>query len=116
MSRQLARSLVAIACVFELLASNAFGRTPSQEVSKWPVGKRIEVTFTSGEKVIGRLGPVTPESFTLNPDKKSAGGSREVRYSDVRSVKSKWTTGEKWLMGGLIYAGMTVFFAALLGT
>lgn len=116
MRQPTARSVLAISCIFGLLVPSAFGKTPSQQVSKWPMGRRMEVTFTNGDKVIGRLGSTTSESFMLNPDKKSAGAPREIRYNEVQSVKSKWTTGEKWVIGVLIYAAVTILSATLLGT
>jgi hypothetical protein len=88
---------------------------PIQKISKWAPGKRIQVICTNGDKLLGRLGRVTSGGFTLNPDRKGAGSPREIGFTEVRSVKSKWTTGEKWLVAGLIYAGVTTVFAVTLG-
>jgi hypothetical protein len=58
---------------------------------------------------------VTSNGFTLNPDRKGAGPPRDTQFAEVRSVKSKWTAGEKWLLSVLAWAGVTTVFAATLG-
>src|SRR5689334_381890 len=103
--------LLALACVASLLL---LAGAPAAQIAKWPEGRRMQVTFSGGEKSIGRLGPVGAEGFTLLPDHKGSGTARQVRFTEVQSVKTKWTTGEKWVIGGAIYAGITIFFAALL--
>jgi hypothetical protein len=75
----------------------------------------MEVVLKNGDKMIGRLGQVTSDGFTLNPDNKQAGTPRYIQFAEVRSVKTKWTTAEKWLFGGVIYAGITALMAATVG-
>lgn len=81
---------------------NAVGDV-SKSLAKWSAGKRIEVSLTKGDKLIGRLGAVESDSFVLEPDNRK--GTRQViRFEEVRSVSSKMTTGRKWAIAGGVYA------------
>jgi hypothetical protein len=102
-------------CLLVLFCGNLAAAPPVEQVSKWPEGKRIQVVFNSGEKAIGRLGRTTPGAFILNPDRKGKATAREIRFAEVRSVHSKWTAGQKWLLAGVIYAGLTTLSALTLG-
>ena len=105
------------ACLWFLAAFLLFANAApvADQLSKWQPGKRIQVVFLNGEKAVGRLGSVGPDRFTLNPDPRSKSAPREIPFAEVRSVKSKLTTAEKWIVGGAIYAGVTGFVAATLG-
>ena len=111
----MARLLTLLCCLATFFPLLLVAGEPAHQISKWPQGKRIEVIRTNGDKLVGRLGRVTARGFTLNPDRKGVGSPRDFEFAEVRSVKSKWTTGEKWLVGGLIYAAVTTFFAVTLG-
>jgi hypothetical protein len=110
----MARFLALLCCLICAFPLNLQAEEPVQQISKWVPGKRIQVICTNGNKIVGRLGRVTSSGFTLDPDKKG-GAPRQIAFADVRSLKSKWTRGEKWLVAGLIYAGITAAFAATLG-
>lgn len=111
----MARAIVLLCCLVVIIPMTSPAATLTEQLEKWGEGKRIQVVCTNGDKIIGRLGNVAPDGFILNPDKKGAGLPREIRFAEVRSVKSKWTTGEKWLLGGLIYVGLTILSAVTLG-
>ena len=88
--------------------------TIPESLAKWSAGKRIEVTLMTGDRFVGRLGTVASEEFVVEPDNRRAVG-RSVRFADVRSVRGKMTTGQKWAIAGGIYAGVTVLMSLTLG-
>lgn len=88
---------------------------PIRRISKLPPGKRIEIVCNNGDKIIGRLGPVTTDGLTLNRDKKGVGAPRQIDLTEIRSIRTKWTKGEKWLFGSVIYAGVVALVAVTLG-
>ena len=78
-----------------------------QSVHKWKPGQRIEVTLTTGDKLVGRLGAVQSDGFALEPDR-GKGANRELRFDTVRSIHTKMTRGKKWAIAGGVYAGLVV--------
>jgi hypothetical protein len=111
----MARLLALLCCLVVIFPLTLPAEEPIQQISKWRPGKRIQVICTNGDKLLGRLGRVTATGFTLHPDKKGAGSPREIGFAEVRALKPKWTTGEKRVLAGLIYAGITVVSAVTLG-
>jgi hypothetical protein len=111
----MARFLALLCFLIHIFPLNLQAKEPIQQISKWTTGKRIQVMCTNGDKLVGRLGRVTSHGFTLDPDKKGMGSPREITFAEVRSLKTKRTSGENWLLAGLIYAGVTALFAATLG-
>jgi hypothetical protein len=85
--------------------SRAAGNVP-ESLAKWRTGKRIEVILNTGDKLIGRLGSIDSDRFTLAPDKRK-GTARVLQFDEVRAVRSKLTTTQKWAIAGGVYA---VFF------
>ena len=76
-------------------------------ISKLTPGRRIEVLLNSQERVVGRLGVVQPDRFMLTSEKRG-GSDREVRFDEVRSVKTKMTTARKWTIAGGVYGALVV--------
>lgn len=110
--RQISR--VIAAALFLLAEGVLSATTVEKSLSKWHTGQRIEVVSNSGEKLVGRLGVVEADQFVLNPDN-NAGVRRVIKIADVRSVKTKLTLKEKWLIAALVYVGVTVLQACTLG-
>jgi hypothetical protein len=99
------RPLVVIA----LLSVSLLKAAPdvAETVRSLKPGRRIELVLQNHDKVIGNIGAVHENDFVLEPD--HAGQvSREVRYADIRSVRTKKTRTEKWLIAGGIYAALTI--------
>ena len=78
-----------------------------ESLAKWSAGKRIEVILKGGDKLVGRLGAVEFDHFVLEPDRK-AGTQRVLRFEEVRSVRTKMTTAQKWEIAGGVYAVLLV--------
>ena len=104
-----------LCCMICISPVTSSAQEPIHQISKLRSGKRIEVVYNNGDKLVGRLGGVTSIGFTLNPDKKGSGVPLEIGFAEVRAIKPKWTKGEKWLLAGLIYGCVTVALAVTLG-
>ena len=78
-----------------------------ESLAKWSAGKRIEVILNGGDKMVGRLGAVELDRFVLEPDRR-AGTQRVLRFQEVRSVRAKMTTAQKWEIAGGVYAVLLV--------
>jgi hypothetical protein len=76
-------------------------------VEKWGTGRRIQVVLVAGGTLIGHIGSIQPDGFTLGPDKRG-GDSRKLKYPEVQSAKTKMTAGTKWLIAGAVYGVLTI--------
>jgi hypothetical protein len=77
-------------------------------VGKLKANRRIEVVLNTGEKLDGRRGAVFSDHFMLEPDH-SGTAAREVNYAEVRTVKTKLSTGAKWaIWGGVVWVALII--------
>jgi Arc/MetJ-type ribon-helix-helix transcriptional regulator len=82
-------------------------------LSRWEPGRRLELVLNNGEKVNGRLAGLRPDTFILKSDKRG-GPDRELRFDEIRSAKTKMTTGGKWAIAGAVY-GVLLVMGLILG-
>ncbi len=66
----LRRSIAMLLVICSLLSA---ADTIQQSVSKWKQNQRMEVVLNTGDKLVGKLGPVEPDGFVLKLEKRSAG-------------------------------------------
>lgn len=97
---------IALALVLLIHGASSAAESVQESLSKLSTGKRIEVILNTGGKLIGHLGAVRSDSFVLEPDKRDGTLQRELQFKDIRSVKTKMTTGRKWAIAGGVYAGL----------
>jgi hypothetical protein len=83
-------------------------------VKKWGEGRRIQVVLVNGGKLTGKVASLEADGFTLASDARGA-GTRDLKYSELRSATTKMTTRKKWLIAGAVYGIVTVFFAVTIG-
>jgi len=53
-----------------------------------PVGTSIEVRLEGGEKVVGTMGEVWSDTFLVESVGGNPGARREIRFADLRSIKT----------------------------
>jgi hypothetical protein len=97
------------AALFATMLAASLHADPSiaDQVQKMKSGQRMQVELNGGEKLIGNRGAVSADHFTLDPDNHKQ-AARELNYTDVRTVKTKWTRTTKWLIALGIYGLVTL--------
>jgi hypothetical protein len=86
--------------IFSLILSAA--PTVSEQVQKWRQGRRITVALHTGDKVVGRLGPLQAGGFSIVLENRNH-SERQFRFDEVQTVTTKMTTATKWEIGAIIY-------------
>ena len=81
--------------------------TIADKVQKMKSGKRMELVLNSGDKLMGNRGAVFADHFVLEPDSHKQ-SSRPLNYSEIRTVKTKWTRATKWIIGVGIWGVVTL--------
>jgi hypothetical protein len=107
-----AAALLIVGLLFRI-PSMACGNVPAC-IEKWGTGRRIQVVLVTGGALTGHIGSIQPDGFTLGADKRG-GDSRQLKYAELRSAKTKMTVGTKWLIAGVVY-GIVTIFSFILGT
>ena len=102
--------VVPLLAIFSLILSAA--PTIPDQVQKWPQGRRITVALKTGDKVVGRLGPLEKEGFSLISEKRDH-PELNLRYDEVQDVGTKMTTATKWKIGAIIYIPLLVMSLVL---
>ena len=62
-------------------------RTPKEQVIQIPTGAQVEVRLLNKERLRGRLGDISDEGFTVLIAQENRIETRQVVFSDVKSVK-----------------------------
>jgi hypothetical protein len=90
--------------IFLLVGSllRAEGESVATTLFAMPRGRRVDVVMAGGGKFTGRVGEVRPFDFTLDPDGPGK-PARAIAYRDVRQVRERLTTGNKWMLAGVVY-------------
>ena len=86
--------------------------TVRERVLNIPAGAIVVVRLRNKEKVKGRMGDVTDETFTVQTAKGNEIEKRTVSFDEVRSIKTASTTGHKVGLG-LGIAGVGIGATAL---
>jgi hypothetical protein len=105
--------LIALLLVGALPAS-ASGPTVAEQVAGLKTGRKIKVKLRSGEILKGRMGAATTDQFSLESRGSAQGVARSISFSEAESVKADGlTTGEKWLIFGVIWVVVGIVGARL---
>ena len=87
------------------------------EVGLFRPGSNVEVKLRDGQKLRGRLGNMTGDSFELQPVKNGISSARTVAFRDVRSIRSWspfWGNHKKtWLIVLAVVGGLMAVFVGL---
>lgn len=81
------------------------------KVTALGVGKRVVVQTTNAGKLTGHIASIASDQFTLLPDK---GPLRDVRHTDVRSIKPKMSAFSKTVVFAAVGVGAMAAIGAVL--